>query len=322
MKWISYVTFILITPLPLVSRTGAYNRCPTITLSVWIKEWTNSPIVPRHGYIGYFCCLRKESKNRHRSVEETGDYNLKELPTISLEQRMWEKRNCKQELSVKGRIHSSQLYAVLVSMPSKRQKQAESEMILKHSSWALQLVPQNLFPSLCIHFPSCFDFKKRLISSQDICTLKWSQITQKSSRCPIMRLHGFCVRGRESESTAVFSQLPLHCVLTTTAQGRTVCCSGGGRRHPTPLWATEPWQWPLLVKVCCQKNTEGGQKAGWGGKGKTQPGQRSRNPTYLLKKASGLPKMHKWLTSPVVTAYVTWDTLILHNENLCYFRCS
>ena len=112
-----------------------------------------------------------------------------------------------------------------------------------------------------------------------------------------MRLHGFCVRDRESESTAVFSQLPLHCVLTTTAQGRTVCCSRGGRRHPTPLWTTEPWQWPLLVKVCCQKNTEEGQKAGWGGKGKTQPEQRSRNPTYLLKKASGLPKMHKWLTS-------------------------
>ena len=139
MKWISYVTFILITALPLVSRTGAHNRCPTNTLSVWIKEWTNSPIVPKHNYIGYFYCLRKESKNRHHSVEETGDYNLKELPTISLEQRMLEKRNRKQKLSVKGRIHSSQLYGVLVSMPSKRQRQTESEMILNHGTWALQL---------------------------------------------------------------------------------------------------------------------------------------------------------------------------------------
>lgn len=78
----------------------------------------------------------------------------------------------------------------------------------------------------------------------------------------------------------------------------------------------------LTREVICQKNTEEGQKAGWGGKGKTQAGQRSRNSSYLPKKTSGLPKMHEWLTSPVVTAHVTLNTLILHNEHLWYLRCS
>lgn len=89
----------------------------------------------------------------------------------------------------------------------------------------VKTVPQNLFPSLCIHFPSCFDFKQRLISLQDICRLQQSQLTQKSSRCPLRRLRSFHVRGWESESTAVCRQLYLpcacaaHCALKRTAQG-------------------------------------------------------------------------------------------------------
>ena len=203
------------------------DRCPTNTLSVWIKEWTNSPIVPKHGYIGYFCCLRKESKNRHHPVEETGDHDLKRLPTISLEQRMLEKRNCTQELSVKGHIHSLQLCGVLVSIPSKRQKQPEAEMILSRGTWALRL---RQFPITSSHLSVSTSLRVLTLNKgsyppQDICRLQRSQLTQKSSRCPLRRLCGFHVRGRESESTAVCRQLQLpcacaaHCALKRTAQG-------------------------------------------------------------------------------------------------------
>ena len=140
---------------------------------------------------------------------------------------MLEKRNRTKELSVKGHIHSLQLCGVLVSMPSKRQKQPETETILSHATWALWLrqFPRtsshlSVSTSLCV-----LTLNKGSYPSRTSARLQQSQLTQKSSRCPLRRLRGFHVRGWESESTAVCRQLYLpcacaaHCALKRTAQG-------------------------------------------------------------------------------------------------------
>lgn len=140
--------------------------------------------------------------------------------------------------------------------------------------------------------------------------------------------------GQESEQTAIFWQLQGYrhwtthdelCVLTWRAPGRwqgyiaTVAVASQGLL-PDQL---DLRQWPLMLKVCCQKNTRKGQKVimtnGWGEKGKTQQRQRPRNIDILPKKTARLPKMHKWLTScGLCMSHLT--ILILCDDNVNYLR--